>query len=295
MSSRRSRKLPEKPPEPPSNKFGQLSWEKKVALIISLVVLGLTVVTFVMVVVFDRLPVIRRWISPPDVRIGAAFYAYERGWTVDGKIVQTFSTFRNLPTNCYFWQVPARPLSKSAKIFGLHSQVLSKFRFENISDQRITNLRMTIASPLLNQDTVVSATPNVEAKGKVESMRNDMIQTYVVSIEAVPPRDVAILSLETPMDDTLRRLLYDEHRKIIMPVVSFSADQLGKLTPPVAHFDASTMYQSEIELRTGDKGITFFEKVEVRMLGPSEPEPNDESHRLLPEAILCKEGTSGNW
>lgn len=90
-------------------------------------------------------------------------------------------------------------------------------------------------------------------------------------------------------------IAYDEHGEVSVPVVSFSADQLGKLTPLVARLNAKTMYQSELELRTGDKGLSLAEKVEIRILGPSDPEPKDESGKLLPMASQCQEGTAGNW
>lgn len=268
------------------------NWLKKIPIYALVVgILGLLVTVAVNVT-----PYVMRMLTPkPEVHIGVAFYAYERGWTIEGKMMQTFSELRNLPSNCYFWQIPPRPLGKDTKLIGVHSWVQSKFRFENISEERITNLRMSIASPLLNSATVVSHTPNVEAKGKFDTTYNDTRHTYIVTIEAIPPKESAIVSLETPMDKGLYRLLYDDHHKVSFPVVSFSADQFSKHNPQIDKVNGQTMYTLETELRTGEKNVSMTEKTEIRILAPSEPEPEDVSDRLLPSPSHCKGGTAGNW
>ena len=241
-------------------------------------------------------PYVMRMLTPkPKVHVGVAFYAYERGWTVEGKTMQTFSELRNLPSNCYFWQVPPRPLGKDTKVIGVHSWVQSKFRFKNMSEERITNLRMSVATPLQTSATVMSHTPNVEAKGKFDTTYNDTRHAYIITIEAIPPKESAIVSLETPMDKDLYRFLYDDHGKFSIPVVSFSADQFSERNPQVDKVNGLTMYALETEMRTGDKNISVAEKIEIRILGPSEPEPMDVSDRLLPSPSHCKEGTAGNW
>lgn len=292
MSSRKERReiLQQKavvPPVPPSIPSSTSVWQKITAVLAAL--------TFVFLIWFDRLPVIRRWISPPEVRLGAAFYVYERGFALDGKNAQTFSELRNLPTNCYFWQAPTRPLSKTTKVYGLHATVLSKLRLENMSDERISNLRLSIAAPLFNKATVTSATPNVQAKGRFESTHNDALHTYVVDIDAIPPKDSAILSLETPIDDALRHFLYDRNVTFTIPIVSFSADQLKKAQPALDRINAKTMYKMEVEMRTGEKNISLAENFEIIVLSPSDPEPKDESLKLLPPASKCQEGTAGKW
>ena len=272
--------------------FRRKSWDKKLPVVGILIALC-ALVSFWF---FNLTPFVVRMLTPkPEVHIGAAFYVYERGWTVEGKTMSTLSELRNLPSNCSLWAVPPRPLPKSVKIAELQSWVQTKFRFENMSDERITNLRMSIASPLQTNATVVSHTPNVEAKGKFDTTHNDTRNSYVITIDAIPPRDAAILSLETPLNDNLRHFLYDEHGKVSVPVVSFSADQLSNITPQVDRIDASTMFTMETELRTSDKNISMAEKIEFRQLGPSEPEPKDESDKLLPKATTCPPGTGGNW
>jgi hypothetical protein len=164
-----------------------------------------------------------------------------------------------------------------------------------MSDERISNLRLSIAAPLFNQATVVSATPNVQAKGRFESTHNDALHTYVIDIDAIPPKDSAILSLETPIDDALRHFLYDRDFTFTIPIVSFSADQLGKAQPTLDRINAHTMFAMETEMRTGDKNISMAEKLETKVLSPSDPEPKDESHKLLPKAIKCEAGMAGKW
>lgn len=113
---------------------------------------------------WNLLLVVQRYFEvKPDIQIGLAFYAYERGWTVNGRTLQTFAELRNLPANCLFYQIPSRPLRVGTQLTDLHAFVFTKFRFQNMSDQRITNLWISIYSSLLNIDTTVSPTPNVEA------------------------------------------------------------------------------------------------------------------------------------
>jgi hypothetical protein len=51
----------------------------------------------------------------------------------------------------------------------------------------------------------------------------------------------------------------------------------------------------ETEMRTGERDVPVAEKVESRVLDPSDPEliAEDLSHRLLPEAPVCQERAGG--
>ena len=55
------------------------------------------------------------------------------------------------------------------------------------------------------------------------------------------------------------------------------------------------MVKLETEMRTGERGVPVAEKVESRILDPSDQElvAEDLSHRLLPAAPDCQEGTGG--
>jgi hypothetical protein len=241
-------------------------------------------------------PLVGSWLTPkPDVHVGVAFYAHERGFILNGNVQASFSELRNLPSNCSLWRfagtTPAP--STSTTVSGLRTTVLSKFLLENVSDQGLLNLRMGINSPFLNRTTDVSATPNVEAKGELKSTQNDSIHTYVVSIASMPPHTSAIISLETPMDDTLRRFLYDEHRTLsVVPTVFLSTDQLT-FHPTVTRFDAQMMIERESTLGTGMQP-SVGNRLDITVLDPSEPRPKDESDRLLPKAFACQ-GKGGIW
>jgi len=236
------------------------------------------------------------WFKPnPGVHVSAALYTYERGFILEGTTKTTLSHMRNLLSNCTLWRFPPRLQKNNVKITDLHSWVLSKYLLENVSDQGITNLRMGVVSPLLNQFTVLSASPSVEAKGSVESSSQDGLPKYVISIAALAPHASAMLSLQTPMNDTMRHALYDEHHTFRIPAAFLSADQLWNIHPTVTHISDSTMVTLETEMRTGDRGISSAEKVESWILDPSDPEllEKDVSYRLLPTTPICQEAAEG--
>ena len=152
------------------------------------------------------------WFKPnPGVHISAAVYTYERGFMLEGTTKTTLSHMQNLLSNCTLWRFPPILTKPSVKITDVHSWVVSKYLLENVSDQAITHIRMGVGSPLLNQFTVLSATLNVQAKGSVESRAKDGLPMYVISIAALAPKASAMLSLQTPINDTMRHALYDEH------------------------------------------------------------------------------------
>ena len=236
------------------------------------------------------------WFKPnPGVHLSAALYTYERGFILEGTTKTTLSHMRNLLSNCTLWRFPPMQQKNIVKVTDLHSWVLNKYLLENVSDQGITNIRMGVVSPLLNQFTVLSATPNVEAKGSVESSSKDGLPKYVISIAALAPKASALLSLQTPISDTMRHALYDEHHTFRVPAAFLSADQLWNVHPTVTRISDSTMVMLETEMRTGDRGISVAEKGENWILDPSDPEllEEDVSYRLLPTAPICQEEAGG--
>ena len=231
----------------------------------------------------------------PDVHVGVALYAYERGSTLEGTTKTTLSLMQDLVSNCTLWQFPPTLQKNRVKVIDLHSWVLSKVLLENVSNQGLTNLRMGVVTRLHDTSTELSATPNVEATGRLESTSQDTLHKYVISIAALAHKASAILSLQTPMNDNLRRVLSQEHITVRLPAVFLSADQLWNLHPTVTPINASTMVKLETEMRTGERGASVAEKVESRILDPSDPDllAEDVSHRLLPAAPVCQEGTGG--
>ena len=231
------------------------------------------------------------WFKPnPVVHVSAALYTYERGFLLEGTTKTTFSHMQNLLSNCTLWRFPAVLPKTSIKITDLHSWVLSKYLLENVSDQAITHIRMGVGSPLLNQFTVLSTTPNVQAKGSVELRAKDGLPMYVIAIAALEPHASAMLSLQTPINDTMRHALYDEHHTFRIPAAFLSADQLWNVSATVAQISDSSMAMLETKMHSGDRGITSPDKVESWILDPSNPALLDEdvSYRLLPTTPDCR-------
>lgn len=229
----------------------------------------------------------------PDVHVGVALYAYERGSTLEGTTKTALSRMQDLVVNCTLWQFPPTLQKNRVKTTDLHAWVLSKVLLENVSDQGLTHIRLGVVTRLHNTSTELSATPNVEATGKVESTSQDGLHKYVISIAALAPKASVILSLQTPMNDNLRRVLSQEHITVRLPAVFLSADQLWNFHPTVTPINASTMVKLETEIRTGERGASVAEKIESRILDPSDPDllAEDLSYRLLPAAPVCQEGT----
>jgi hypothetical protein len=229
----------------------------------------------------------------PDIHVGVALYAYERGFTQEGTSKTTLSQMQDLVSNCTLWQFPPTLQKKRIKTTDLHSWVLSKIRLENLSGQNLTNLRMGVVSRLHNVSTELSATPNVEATERLESTSQDGLHKYVISIAALAPHTSVILSLQTPMNDNLRRVLSQEHVTVRIPAVFLSADQIWNFHPTVTPINASTMLKAEAEMRTGERGAAVTENVEKKTLESSDRDllAEDLSDRLLPVAPQCQEGT----
>jgi hypothetical protein len=232
----------------------------------------------------------------PDVRVGVALYSYERGYTVQGTTKTTLSKMQDLVSNCTLWRYPPTLRNDPVKTTDLHSWVLSKIRLDNESGQSLTNLRLGVVSRLHNMSTELSATPNVETTGKLESTSQDGLHKYVISIADLPPNSSMILSLQTPMNDNLRRVLSQEHITVRLPAVFLSADQAWNFHPTVTPINASAMLKSEAEIRTGQNGAAVTEKVETITLESSDRDllAEDLFNRLLPAAPHCQEGTGGH-
>ena len=231
----------------------------------------------------------------PDVQIGVALYSYERGFTVEGTTKTTLSQMQDLVSNCTLWRFPPTLQNNGAKTTDLHSWVLSKIRLDNPSDEGLTNLRMGVVSRLHNTSTELTTTPTVDAMGRLESTSQDGLHKYVISIAALAPHSSVILSLQTPMNDNLRRVLSQEHITVRLPAVFLSADQAWNFHPTVTPINASTMLTAEAEIRTGQRGAAVTEKVEKMSLESTDRDlsAEDLSNRLLPSAPHCQEEIGG--
>ena len=237
------------------------------------------------------------WLKPhPDIHVGVAMYTSERGFTLEGTTKTTLTRTQDLVSNCTLWRFPPTQQNTPVKVTDLHSWVLSKLLLENLSDQALTNLRLGVVTRLHNTSTELSATPNVEATGMVESTSQDGLHKYVISIASLAPHSSAILNLQTPMNDNFLRVLSQEHITVRLPALFLSADQLWNFHPTVTPFNASAMLKLESEMRTGERGASLIEKIENTTLAPSDPDllAEDLSRRLLPTIPDCPEKTEGH-
>jgi len=265
--------------------FWRQSWLNKVAIV---GILAAAVPFF--------LPTVVSWFKPTLVKVGVAFYIYERAYLPEENAKTYFYETRNLVSNCRLRRIEQPVPNGRAKPPKPQSWVLGKFLLENVSDESITNLRVAVKSPVLHPTTQLSTTPNVNATGKVESNSPAAQSTYVLSITALPPNTSAVFSLKTPIDEDLHQFLYVDRRSVTVQVLYLSADQFEPYPPIVSRTNAMNILNRESVLRIGDE--TFAgEKMEFTIPGPDEPDRKDDetTYHILPKALVCSEGTAGVW
>ena len=254
------------------------------------------IVGFLSALVLFLVPVVVSWFKPTPVHVGVAFYTYERAFLLEGNTKAYFYENRNLVSDCSLRRIEQTVPKGRAKTPDPQSWVLIKFLLENVTDQNITNLRMDIRSPLLRPTTTLFATSNLEATGAWGTMAKDASSTYVISIPSLASMTSAVISVKTPIDETLRQFIYTDHGRMTIQVPYLSADQFGTFPLKVSRLNAMKILNRESVLRTGDE--TFAnETIEVTMLRHDEPDLKDEnvSYTLLSKAHVCPEGTAGDW
>jgi hypothetical protein len=254
------------------------------------------IIGFLSALVLFLVPVVVSWFKPPPVHVGVAFYTYERAFQLEGNTKVYFYENRNLVSDCSLRRIEQTVPKGRAKTPDPQSWVLIKFLLENVTDQNITNLRMDIRSPLLRHTTTLIATSNLEATGAWGTMAKDAPRTYVISIQALASMTSAVISVKTPIDETLRQFIYTDHGRMTIQVPYLSADQFGTFPLKVSRLNAMKILNRESVLRTGDE--TFAnEKIELTTLRADEPDLKDEnvSYILLSKAHVCPEGTAGDW
>lgn len=254
------------------------------------------IVGFLSALVLFLVPVIVSWFKPTPIHVGVAFYTYERAFLLEGNTKAYFYENRNLVSDCSLRVIEQTLPKGRAKTPDPQSWVLIKFLLENVTDQRITNLRMAIRSPLLRPTTTLFTTSNLEATGEWDSAAKDAPRSYVISIPVIEPMNSAVISVKTPIDETLRQFIYMDRGRMTIQVPYWSADQFGTFPLKVSRLNAMKILNRESVLRAGDE--TFAnEKIEFTMLRPDEPDLKDEavSYQLLSKAHVCPEGTAGDW
>jgi hypothetical protein len=241
-------------------------------------------------------PLVVSWFKPTPVHVGVAFYTYERAFVLEGDTKAYFYENRNLVSDCSLRRIEQTLPKGRAKTPDPQSWVLIKFLLENVMDQRITNLRMAIRSPLLRPTTTLFTTSNLEATGAWDSTEKDAPRSYVISIPAIESTDSAVISVKTPIDEALRQFIYTDRGRMTIQVIHLSADQFGAFPLKISRLNAMKILNRESVLRAGDE--TFAnEKIEFTMLRPDEPNLKDEavSYQPLSKAHVCPEGTAGDW
>ena len=256
----------------------------------------LIIVGFSSSLVLFLVPLVVSWFKPTPIHVGVAFYTYERAFVLDGDTKTYFYENRNLVSDCRLRRIEQTLPKGRARTPDPQSWVLIKFLIENVMDQRITNLRMAIRSPLLRPTTTLFATSNLEATGEWDSTVKDAPGSYVISIPTIESVNSAVISLKTPIDETLRQFIYTDRGRMTVQVTSLLADQFGTFPLKIARLNAMKILNRESVLRTGDE--TFAnEKIEFTLLRPDEPALKDEavSYQLLSNARDCPDGTAGDW
>ncbi len=241
-------------------------------------------------------PLIVSWFKPTPVHVGVAFYMYERAFLLEGDSKTYFYENRNLVSGCRLRRIEQTLPKGRAKTLDPQSWVMIKFLIENVSDHRLTNLRFDIKSPLLRPSTALFTTSNLEATGMLDATATDTLGKYMITVPVIEPTVSAVVSLKTPIDDTLRQVIYVDRNRMTVQVLHLSGDQFGTFPLKVSRLNAMKILNRESVLRTGEE--TFAnEKMELTMLRPDEPDLKDDavSYQPLSMARDCPEGTAGDW
>ena len=241
-------------------------------------------------------PLIVSWFKPTPVHVGVAFYMYERAFLLEGDSKTYFYENRNLVSGCRLRRIEQTLPKGRAKTLDPQSWVMIKFLIENVSDHRLTNLRFDIKSPLLRPSTALFTTSNLEATGMLDATATDALGKYMITVPVIEPTVSAVVSLKTPIDDTLRQVIYVDRNRMTVQVLHLSGDQFGTFPLKVSRLNAMKILNRESVLRTGEE--TFAnEQMELTMLRPDEPDLKDDavSYQPLSMARDCPEGTAGDW
>ncbi len=241
------------------------------------------------------LPTVVAWFRPTMVHVGVAFYTYERGLQPQGMNTLYFFEKRNLVSNCSIRREEQSVSNDRATAPDPQAWVLIKMLLENVSDRDLTNLRVGVRSPAINSGTGLSTAPQLIASGQKEAPP-DVKPVYVIAIGTLPASSSAVVSLRTPIDDTLREFIYLKHRPVTIQVPYVSADQFRQYPPIVSRTNAVKMLNREGVLRTSNEALAE-ETIQVTLL-PSEASMKAEvekPYQVLPKAKACSEAEAGVW
>lgn len=256
-----------------------------------IIILGL----FAVVVPFI-LPTVVSWFRPTIIKVGVAFYTDERASFSEGTATTYFFEKRNLVTNCSLRRIEETQPTGQTPISNPQSWVTLKLLLENASDQHITHLRLGVRSPALSPATQLLTSPNVDATGHMDTPARDTRPAYIISIAALAPATSTVLSLKTPIDDHLRRFIYEDHRTVTIQVPFVAADQFREYPPIVSRTNAIKILNREGLLRTADDREAD-EALTATLKPPGESGVSSKvtPYQLLPKSRTCSEGEAGMW
>jgi hypothetical protein len=241
------------------------------------------------------LPTVVAWFRPTMIKVGVAFYTYERGAQPQGMNTLYFFEKRNLVTSCSIHRTEESVLSGRATAPASQAWVVIKLLLENTSDRAITDLRVGVRSPAINPATKVSTAPNLGAVGNREAPIGAR-PLYVISMGTLPAESSVVVSLKTPIDDNMRDFIYDKKRTVTIQVPYVSANQFREYPPIVSRTNATKILNREGVLRAeGD--VSSEEQIQVTLLSPGERDAKDgeTTYPLLPKAKACSEAEAGVW
>lgn len=241
------------------------------------------------------LPTVVNWFRPTMIHAGVSFYTYERGMQPQGMNTLYFFERRNLVSDCSIRREEQSVPNGRAKAPDPQAWVLIKLLLENVSDRDITNLRVGVRSPAINQSTQLLTAPNRMAIGQKETPP-DIKPLYVLSIATLPAESSVVVTLKTPIDDNLREFIYAKRRPVTIQVSYVSADQFRPYPPIVSRTNVVKMLNREGVLRTNDEALGE-EKLQVMTVSPHETPMKEgaASYRTLPRAKACSEAEAGVW
>lgn len=256
-----------------------------------IIILGL----FAVIVPFC-LPTVVSWFRPTIIKVGVAFYTYERASFSEGTTTTYFFEKRNLVTNCSLRRIEETPSTGQAPIANPQSWVILKLLLENASDQPLTHLRLGVRSPALSPATQLLTSPNIDATGQMDTPSRTTRPVYIISIAAIPPATSTVLSLKTRIDDRLRRFIYEDHRTVTIQVPFVAADQFREYPPIVSRTNALKILNREGLLRTGDEREAD-EVLTATLIPPGESGTQSKvtPYQPLQKSRTCSEGEAGMW
>lgn len=265
--------------------FWRQSWLNKI------IILGL----FAVAVPFF-LPTVVAWFRPTMIHVGVAFYTDERAYRSDGNTTTYFFEKRNLVTNCRLRHIEEPAPDEPAERPDPQSWVVIKLLLENVSDESLTDLRLGVRSPAISPHTQILAAPNLDAAGKIETPPRDARQMYMISIPALAANSSAVVSLETPIDESLRQFIYEKRRTVTIQVPFVSSDQFREYPPIVSRTNAVKILNREGLLRS-DEDTGSDETLQFIKMSPDESQQKHETqpYQLLPPSRSCSEGEAGMW